>query len=275
MDVRGGRAQRTTGRPGLILPVWALHLDADLDEANLAWAALTAAGMVGAAEVDGRAAVYFAQRPTAAPLPGRWERVADRDWHERWRAGLTPVRAGRWTVTPPWLSTAAADELIIDPGQAFGTGDHETTRQSLDALDGVALPERTVLDVGTGTGVLAIAAARGGAWVTAIDIDPLAVAAARDNAHRNGVTIEVLAVGIDDLAGRTFDVVVANLDSATLIASAPALHAALAVDGLLIAGGVSNVRGDEVCAALERSGLRVQRAAGTEWSLLRGERAGP
>lgn len=248
---------------------WVLYLDVPLDEANRHWSALTDAGMVGAAEVDGHAEIYFADRPDDLGLHGRWEHLAGRDWHERWRAGLTPVRAGRWTVTPSWLAGDVVGELVVDPGQAFGTGHHETTTACLEALDATALDGRSVLDVGTGTGVLAIAAALAGATVTAVDTDPLAVEAATANAARNGARITVGLGSTDRAAGRTFDVVVANLDSATLVALATDLRAAVAPAGTLIASGVSNERRDEVRAALEQAGLLVTATPGVEWTLLR------
>lgn len=251
---------------------WVLHVDDDLDEVNRHWSELTDAGMVGAAEVDGRSCVYFPERVDGLGLRGRWEQVPERDWHERWRAGLTPVRAGRWTVTPSWRATGDADELVIDPGQAFGTGHHETTLSCLAALDRLELRGRTLLDVGTGTGVLAIAAARAGATATGVDTDPLAIEAATANAARNAVPVEVVAGGIDAVAGRRFDVVVANLDSDALQSVAGRLRAALADEGLLLGSGVSNERAGEVTAALRAAGLDVDATAGVEWSLLRGRR---
>ena len=85
-----------------------LPLDGPLDEVDRHWATLTAAGMIGAAEVDGRAGVYFPHRVDDLAVPGTWEHIPDRDWHEQWRDGLTPVRAGRWTVTPSWLATGVS-----------------------------------------------------------------------------------------------------------------------------------------------------------------------
>lgn len=249
---------------------WVLRVDADLDEVNRHWAALTDAGMLGAAEVDGRTDVYFPRRVADLGVPGRWERIADRDWNARWRAGLSPVRAGRWTVTPSWLATGAADELVIDPGQAFGTGHHETTLGCLEALDRTPLAGRTLLDVGTGTGILAIAAGSAGATVTAVDLDPVAVDAARANAARNGVAVVVAPGGPDAVAGQTFDVIVTNLDSATLVRLAARLAIMLTGDGLLIAAGVGNERAGEVAEALEAAGLHIMIEAGNEWSLLRG-----
>lgn len=254
---------------------WVLHLEADLDEVNRHWAKLSDAGMVGAAEVDGRATVYFTERVEDPAVAGRWEHLATRDWHEHWRAGLTPVRAARWIVTPSWLATGAAGELVIDPGQAFGTGHHETTTACLEALDAVSLEGRTVLDVGTGSGVLAIAAALAGATVTAVDIDPLAVEAATANATRNGAQVTVAHGSVDMAAGCTFDVLVANLDSATLATLAPALSDVLASDGTVIASGVSNERSHEVRTAFEAVGLDVVATPGHEWTLLRAVRTGP
>lgn len=251
---------------------WVLHVDGDLDEVSRHWLELSDAGMVGAAEVDGRADVYFPERVDGLALRGRWEQVPDEDWHERWRAELTPVRAGRWTVTPSWLATGDPAELVIDPGQAFGTGHHETTLSCLAALDGLELRGRTLLDVGTGTGVLAVAAARVGATATGVDTDPVAVEAATANVGRNDVQVEILTGGIEVVAGRRFDVVVANLDSDALQSVAEQLHAALSDDGLLLGGGISNERADEVTATLRAAGLDVLVTAGVEWSLLRGRR---
>lgn len=251
---------------------WVLHLDADLEEVERHWAELSDAGMVGAAEVDGRAAVYFTERLEDLPVAGRWEHLAARDWHECWHAGLAPVRAGRWTLTPSWLATGAADELVLDPGQAFGTGHHETTAVCLEALDAIPLEGRTVLDLGTGSGVLAIAAALAGATVTAVDTDPLAVEAATGNAARNGARVTVAHGSVGVVAGRTFDVVVANLYSATLARLAPALRDVVASDGTLVASGVGNERSHEVRTALEHVGLDVVATAGDEWTLLRAVR---
>lgn len=249
-----------------------LHVDAPLDQVNRHWPVLTAAGLRGAAEVDGRTTLYFPARVAVPGVDGRWERLADQDWHRRWREGLTAVRAGRWTITPSWLATGADDELVIDPGQAFGTGHHETTTGCLRALSALDLRGRTVLDVGTGTGVLAIAAATAGARVTAVDIDPLAVAATRANATANGVPVTVVAGGVDAV-DTVFDVVVANLDSATVVATAAGLRAAVRADGQLIVSGVSNERRGEVTAVLTRAGLTVDATPGAEWTVLRCRRA--
>ena len=251
---------------------WVLHAGADAEEVNRHLAELRAAGMLGTVEVDGGTDVYFPRRVDGLAITGAWEEIPDRDWHAQWRAGLRPVVAGRWTVTPSWHATGDDDELVIDPGQAFGTGHHETTAWCLRAIDELALSGRRVLDLGTGSGVLAIAAARRGAWVVAVDIDPLAVEAAVANARRNRVTVDVRRGGADAVAGEHFDVVLANLDSATLCRSAGTLAGLLTPDGTLIASGVGNERQVTVTAALRAAGLDVSASAGTEWSLLRARR---
>lgn len=254
---------------------WVLHAAADLDEVNRHWDDLSAAGMLGTVEVDGRTDVYFPDRVADLDLTGEWEEIPDQDWNARWRASLTPVHAGRWVICPSWHATGADTELVIDPGQAFGTGHHETTAACLRALDDVPLEGRRVLDLGTGTGILAIAATRRGAHVLAVDVDPLAITAARANAEANRVSFEVRLGGIEVAAGAQFDVVTANLDSATLIDLANPLAETVAAGGTLIASGVGNERATRVAGALHHAGLRVSISSGAEWSLLRGHQATP
>ncbi|MBA2530074.1 MAG: 50S ribosomal protein L11 methyltransferase, partial [Euzebyales bacterium] len=175
---------------------WALYTELSLEEVNLHLAALEEADLLGVVEESGRATVYLRRRSDHLPLAGRWEPVPERDYNAAWRESIEPVTVGAVTIVPPWLPTPAdaREVLVIEPAQAFGTGHHETTTGCLAALQELALAGRRVLDVGTGTGVLALAAARlGAAEVVAVDTDPLAVAAAARNADVNGVVVDVRA----------------------------------------------------------------------------------
>jgi ribosomal protein L11 methyltransferase len=133
------------------------------------------------------------------------------DWSERWRAFHRPVRAGPFWVGPSWEGRPSdAIALVIDPGLAFGTGAHPTTRLCLELL--AELPLGSFLDAGCGSGVLAVAAAKiGFSPVRAFDDDPFAVAAARTNAERNGVEIEAAEADIASASLPATDVAVANI----------------------------------------------------------------
>ncbi len=259
---------------------WALHTDLTLDEVNLHLAALDEAGVLGIAEQDGAATVYLRHRVELLPVAGHWERIAPRDWNAEWRVGFQPVTVGDITVSAPWhdIQGTSRITLVIEPAQAFGTGHHETTTACLAALQALDVRGRSVFDVGTGTGVLALAAkALGADVVLAVDVDPLAVEAASANAARHDCDVEVRLGSADAAQGGLFDVVVANIDTATLTRLAPALAAATAPDGSFVGSGISNERADEAVAALRRAGLRDVRAEpGDEWTLLlaRGPQAG-
>lgn len=250
------------------MTTWALRTGVGMEAVNLHLAALEQAGLLGLAEEDGAATAYFPARVDGLPVDGDWEAVPERDWLAVWKEGLEPVTVGALTVTPPWID-AGPDAVVIDPGQAFGTGHHETTTGCLAALQELHLAGRSVLDVGTGSGILAIAAARLGAGrVVGVDTDPLAVAAARANAAVNDVDVDVREGSADAAAPERFDVVVANLDTDTLSRLATALADRLAPGGSLIASGVSLARQTEAATALTRAGLRPLTRPGREWVVL-------
>ena len=166
--------------------------------------------------------------------------VDDKDWLESWKAEFVPIHVGAFVVRPTWSEPAGdAVELVLDPGMAFGTGLHPTTQQCLEALSTLPLEGKSVLDVGTGSGILAIAAAkRGASPVVAVDTDTLAVDAARENAVGNGVAIPVGVGSAADVPGR-FEVVIANIVSPVLQRIAPHLAARLASDGTLLLAGIT------------------------------------
>ena len=188
--------------------------------------------------------------------------VPDEDWARRSQEGLGPVTVGRIVVAPPWAapvpdpSSAASKPpalvVVIEPSMGFGTGHHVTTRLCLAALQATPLEHQVVLDVGTGSGVLAIAADRlGAARAVGIDSDPDAIQSARDNIGLNPDAMRVRFETVD-LAAKPLpvvDVVTANLTGALLIRSAPALLAAVRSGGTLILSGIGAHERDDVCAA--------------------------
>jgi ribosomal protein L11 methyltransferase len=196
--------------------------------------------------------------------------IHEEDWLESWKAQFTPLRIGRFVVRPTW-SDAPVDgeliEIVLDPGMAFGTGLHPTTQQCLIALSTVPLEGTSVLDVGTGSGILAIAAAKRGATpVVAVDNDPISVQAARDNMARNDVMIPVGEGSAADVPGR-FDVVIANIVSPVLQLIARDLVARLAPKGMLIVTGISAPGEPQTRAAFVDAGLKtlVDRNLRDDW----------
>lgn len=190
----------------------------------------------------------------------RLRRVADEDWLDRWKESVRPVRVGAFLVRPTW-STAGDDggaiPLLLDPGMAFGTGLHPTTQQCLEALSTLGLDGARVLDVGTGSGILAIAAAkRRAAQVVAVDTDEVAVRAAAANCARNHVAVAVRPGSAADVEG-AFDVVVANIVAPVLGALATDLRARTRVGGLLLVAGIVRDAEAEMVASLERAGFVV------------------
>ncbi len=198
-------------------------------------------------------------------------RVDDKDWLESWKAEFVPIRSGAFLVRPTWSEAVAGDavELVLDPGMAFGTGLHPTTQQCLEALSTLPLEGQSVLDVGTGSGILAIAAAkRGASPVVAVDTDMLAVDAARENAVRNGVAIPVGRGSAVDVPGR-FDIVIANIVSAVLQRIAPDLAARLAGGGTLLVAGISAPAERATREAFAQAGLSVlDRTVRNDWVAL-------
>jgi ribosomal protein L11 methyltransferase len=231
------------------------------------------------------------------PLPEPAIReLAEADWIEAWKQQYHRLHIGqRIVIVPDWEEYAPAPGEItirLEPGMAFGTGLHPTTRLCLEALERHLAPGHTVLDVGTGSGVLAIAAAKLGARsVLALDADPVAVAVAGENVKRNGVAERVavqhgslpggdvvprhfLASGELDLldAGR-FDLVLVNILAPVIAGMAPALAARIEPGGWLVAAGLIESQERDVMDALMAQELQVvERAQEKDWVLLVGRR---
>jgi ribosomal protein L11 methyltransferase len=177
------------------------------------------------------------------------------DWTASWRQHFRPVHRGRVLVVAPWMNEPAphgAVRVVVEPAMAFGTGDHPTTGLCLEALDLFLqrLPGASVLDVGTGSGILAIAAHQLGAGLTvATDNDPIALRTARENAIANQVVIDVRP----EIPGEVkFDLVLANILSNTLIELAPELARAVAPGGRLVLSGILTGQVEEVTRVYRR-----------------------
>lgn len=208
--------------------------------------------------------------------------VDDVDWAIAWREHYVPQRIGRLLVVPSWLGEPIDDQalpIVLDPGMAFGTGLHPTTRGCLLELQEMEPMADAVLDVGCGSGVLGLAALRLGATrVDAVDTDAEAVRATKDNATRNALDGRLRASPgtLPHVPPRRYGLVLANLVAAVLVDLAPRLAAHLAEDGTLIAGGVIEPRAAEVITAFADVGLAVvSRRDHGEWVTLRLEVMAP
>jgi ribosomal protein L11 methyltransferase len=267
-----------TGRPGL-----ADHVSTLADEIGVAAVHETGPAtspvwrlfLADPARVDAAAARLEAD---LGPLGVRVERisVADEDWAARSQAELPRVTVGALVIAPPWdiptAVTPGGHLLVIRPSMGFGTGHHETTRLCLRLLQDADLSGRRVVDAGTGSGVLAIAALRLGASdVEAIDYDEDALASARENLTLNGLEgrISLRAGDLRHLPVRPADVVVANLTGALLVAQSAAVLGLVAPGGLLLASGfLRHEEVDVVAAFAPLVGEMVTTREG-EWAAFR------
>ena len=192
--------------------------------------------------------------------------VREEDWADSWKQYYKPIKTGKRLVIVPGWETYEAEPgeitVLMDPGMAFGTGTHETTRLCAGFVEEYTKPGCTVLDVGCGSGILAIAAARLGAGTCfACDIDPVAVRVAKENAALNGTDNVVCAVS--DLlkqAEKTpggYDLVVANIVADIIIRLAPDVGDYLAPEGTFVVSGIIAERAEEVLAVLKQNGYAV------------------
>jgi len=189
--------------------------------------------------------------------------VADADWVRLTQAQFSPIRiSDRLWIVPSWHTPpdAGAVNLRLDPGAAFGTGSHPTTRLCLAWIDAHPVAGRTVLDYGCGSGILALAAARLGARaVTGIDIDPQALAAARANSSANGIAAGIARYTVPEALpdpgseGGRFDIVLANILANPLKLLAPALLARVAPGGALVLAGVLEQQAGEMIEVYRRA----------------------
>lgn len=214
-----------------------------------------------AIEQDGAELVAYFPERLNLPLLGRWEEVPETDWLKRYYAELKPIVLSRLIVAPSHCEMVGRGLVVpepklvirLDPGRAFGTGHHVTTRLALEALSRLTLSGKTVIDVGAGSGILAIVADLLGAAVAyGLDNDPETVPIARDNAQLNGSRAEFYLGALDETTpAASADVVVANLYAELHQQLALHYRRVLRLGGELILSGIMSERLPAVVAALE------------------------
>ncbi len=224
-----------------------------------------------------RSVIGMIVSPSAHPLPPMHvQALADRNWNADWEKTIQPIHVTpHIVITPSWhVYAAAPGELVltIDPKMSFGTGYHESTRLILGLVERAVRPGMSVIDIGTGTGVLAIAAIRLGARdAVACDIDEWSYDNAIENATMNGVSdrITVLQGDITVTPDRTYDLVIANIQRNVLISLLPAMRTKLAPGGTMLLAGLLNIDREAMTDALQEHGLRVtEECAENEWIAL-------
>jgi len=209
------------------------------------------------------AAMAAALSGDAAPII-TVERVPETDWNAMWAKAITPIRVGRrFVIRPSWASVERRDhdiELIIDPRQAFGTGHHATTQLILEWLEDHIHGGEKVLDIGTGSGILAMAAIRlGASYAHGVDHDPVAIECAREYARENQFGEELrLTVGTVKVAEGCHEVILANLDRGTLLELAPFFQEHAAPHAVLLCSGILTEDRESVIQRLQANGWIIQ-----------------
>ena len=263
---------------------YALDIDVEPDAREAVEYALMEAGALGTETTDTKITAYFPDTPDRESvrselfealriydLPSSSVRdmnlreVENRDWLEEWKKSWQPVEVGRFIIAPPWTKvTDAPDRIVIriEPGMAFGTGTHETTRLCLNAIE-ERFAGGSFLEVGTGTGILAIAAAKmfPKARVQACDTDAEAIEIARANAEANQVPNIEFRVGSVEETTPSADLVCANLTADVILKILPALIGVTC--GKLILSGILETQVESILEALDRSEVEIKQDG--EW----------
>lgn len=211
-------------------------------------------------------------------LGGDWHEEAEQDWQAEFKKTIQPVQAGQITIVAPWQRDQANEPmLVIEPGMAFGTGHHPTTRMAVTALSELAQAgglNGRVLDVGTGSGILAMSAAKlGAAYSLGLDIDPITIPIARENALDNGLalneTIQFEEGSLGTYETDIFDVLVANLFAELHEALAESYIEHVVAGAPLILTGILKEKAEQVVEALEKQGItNIKQQEDGEWILI-------
>lgn len=280
-----------------IWQVLSLHPGLGLDE--MLASLLFDLGAVGTTQIEDRLLAYFpepcaitkiandlqtflAQLRTGGinlpPIAIAREQIEAQDWHSAWKRYFKPIFiSARVVVRPSWEAAVALApsqiEIVIDPKQAFGTGHHATTRSMVQLLEKYLRPGMRVIDAGTGTGILAIAAAKlhPQVQVVAFDTDPIAVEAANENIHLNRVQdcVKLYTGPLAALRMQPVNLILANLQYHPLISLLADFSQRLQRSGILLLSGLLVQEGEPIRSALERSGLQcIETHTEEEWLTL-------
>ena len=273
--------------PDTTTPRWvSLHVDAPAGAVHDRVIEMLVDGGAGAVqEVDAALLTHLQEGPAldalcealeGAGATVRQTSLGDVDWSTRWVTRVGVQRIGRLAVAPPWMSEEIADAeipIVIEPAMAFGTGEHETTRGVLALMQPLVQPGAFVADLGSGSGVLAIAAAKlGAARVVAIEMDPDAIGNAVENVERNGVSAQVTVLQGDAASllplVAPVTLVLANIISSVLIELSPVMYRALPSGGKAVISGILVSEREHLLSSLavDRWRLESELREGEWWS---------
>ena len=210
---------------------------------------------------------FLTARFTAENVPYKLSQngISEDDWANNWKKYFKPTKIGeKLLILPEWEKDENEDGRVIlniDPGAAFGTGTHATTRLCLETIQKFVKNGDTVLDVGCGSGILSIAAMLLGAKsAVGVDIDPLAVKTAKENAEKNGLKepeYTTICGDLDDKVSDCYDVVIANIVADIIIRLCDSVPQRVKIGGLFISSGIIDVRADETVTAIENAGFTI------------------